>query len=423
MPPFAINVNTGPRAPQVIYFQPRSRDVWSTNSSSSELENQIRNARQSDFRLASLPCTGVGTQRTDSFTGWRPRHPNNTTSSTISTNITNNTPPFTPNISMPPSTITGPEPSMPRTLISTEERADQSGWQATNRDIMFSQPLLDMDREDTQFTVGSRQWGSAGRRAERYGASEEEEEVEEVAAAVPAFRVLYPEDGEPIDLDAGEGGPGVARYPALFDIFRTPERNNAVFSNYPRGDFNCIPSSIMNLYRLITKVNSDYAFTYTLCAQLSQEGVPMDCYAYLKMMLLASIISIEPGELRPPISLCVIATDSYQCHQLMSNIGRLAPRYVAFGDQDMQSTFSGLPQRSNWRTPSPLIMAQQGVFYVGDWNRQSRANQTYLEKCIENGAVPVPQTQTLQCLEAAIWTHWLPENATNQSAFLAKLCP
>ncbi|XP_033249667.1 uncharacterized protein LOC117188980 [Drosophila miranda] len=192
---------------------------------------------------------------------------------------------------------------------------------------------------------------------------------------------------------------------------------------HPKPDLNFAPSSVKKLYQLICSQYSDYAFIYALSAQLSQECVPMDCYVYLKMVLLASIASIEPDELRSPISLCIIATDSTMANRLMSSVGQLAPRFLGPHEGGLQATHSALPVRYNWVVASPLLMAQQGVYYVGDWTRLSREHGEQLEKAIENGAVPVPQTQGEQPLEAAIWTHWQPENATNQTVAFAKLCP
>ncbi|KAH8320163.1 hypothetical protein KR074_008988 [Drosophila pseudoananassae] len=408
LPPPSVTMGAGSETSSVIYYNPQTQQSWSTNATPTEIQNRIGNGYQSVFRLASLPTTGVGTPSSDSSTGWGSLQGNNRSSMAMS---------MVRSLSIPPSTITGPQQFMSHTLSSTEERADQSGWQATNRDLMYSQPLLDMDREDTPSP--SRQWGSGCRRTERHGA----EEVVEVTAAVPST-VLYPEDGELIDLDAEAGGRWRNRNPEVYYmLFRTPADNKAMYHDYPHPDFNCIPSSIRSLYRLVTAKYSSYAFIYVLCAQLCRDCGPIDCYGNLKIALLTSIVSIEPGEVRPPIPMCVIATDSLVCRRIMTSMGKLAPRFVATGDQDIQQTAHALPQRSNWRPSTPLIMAQRGVFYVSDWSRQSNANIAYLERCIENGSVPIPQTQEHQSLDAAIWTYWEKANPANPNVIISKFCP
>ncbi|XP_017099615.2 putative uncharacterized protein DDB_G0291608 isoform X1 [Drosophila bipectinata] len=449
-PPPTITLGHMANTPSVIYYNPQTQQSWSTNATPAEVHSRC----QSGFRLASLPTTGVGTPNSDTSTGWGSLQSNNPSSKAMSAVCRSlSTPPSTitgpepaithtlssteegagpqPSIthtlssteeramsavrrslSIPPSTITGPEQSITHTLSSTEEeRADQSGWQATNRDLMYSQPLLDMDREDTPSP--SRQW------PERHGA----EEVVEVTAPVPRT-VLYQEDGELIELDAEAGGRGRNRNPVVnYTLFRTPADNSGRHHDYPQPDFNCIPSSIRSLYRLVTAKYSSYSFIYVLCAQLCRDCGPIDCYANLKIALLTSIVSIEPGEVRPPIPMCVIATDSLVCRRIMTGMGKLAPRFVATGDQDIQQTAHALPQRSNWKPSNPLIMAQKGVINVGDWNGQSNSNTAYLEKCIENGAVPIPQTQEHQPLNASIWTYWEKSNAANPNVIFSKFCP
>ncbi|KAH8387498.1 hypothetical protein KR093_007316 [Drosophila rubida] len=200
------------------------------------------------------------------------------------------------------------------------------------------------------------------------------------------------------------------------------EKDNAKHLNI-EVDLKFMPPSIQKLYALITGKFSDYAFVYTLSAQLGQECVPMECYVYLKMALLISLVSIELDELRPPIPLCVICNDCCATHRLLSSIGQLAPRFIGPHEGGQQFTFNALPARYNWVQATPLMMAQQGVYYAGDWNRLTRDQAEELEKAIENNTLRVPQVQSEAPLEAAIWTFWQPENAVNQTTAFAKLCP
>lgn len=339
---------------------------------------QNADASQSVFRMASLPSTGVGT--TD--------------------NSTCHTDTGTTSLNPLPSSISGPS-NLSHTLSSAVGDYHES---SINQDLLYSRPLLDMEREDAQGENQDQGQGCGWQLEPNF-----ESQIE------PQPLSGFGSDHQPIDVDA------VPRTKIRNKVFRAPSE----VTDYPKPDFNCVPSSIKKLHRLITLQNSDYSFLYALSAQLGQECVPMDCYVYLKMVLLASIVSIEPDELRPPISLCVIATDSLMAHRLMNSVGQLAPRFVGPHEYGLQPTIVGgaLSLRYNWVVASPLLLAQQGVYYAGDWTRLSKEHSEQMEKCVENGAVPVPQLQSDQALEAAIWTHWQPENSSNQTLAFAKLCP
>lgn len=204
----------------------------------------------------------------------------------------------------------------------------------------------------------------------------------------------------------------------IFVTCDSPQRRNI------EVDLKFMPPSIKKLYSLVCAKYSDYAFVYALSAQLSQEFVPMECYVYLKMALLSSLASLELDEMRAPISLCVICNDSYMANLLLHQVGQMAPRFIGPHEGCQEPVqHSALSSRHKWVMASPLLLAQQGVYYAGDWNRLTRAQSEELEKCIENGSVPVPQLQSEQPLEAAIWTYWQPENAANQTTAFAKLCP
>ncbi|XP_034671266.1 uncharacterized protein LOC117903390 [Drosophila subobscura] len=278
----------------------------------------------------------------------------------------------------------------------------ETGWNLSQgdlaRDLMYSRPLLNMDLEDTPANNNERQ-------------------------SMEQADMLHSHNNEiEIKIDEADADAGTVDKPsavARHQLFGRRPANET----HPKPDLNFVPTSVKRLYQLICSQYSDYAFVYALSAQLSQECVPMDCYVYLKMVLLASIVSIEPDELRSPISLCIIATDSTLANRLMSSVGQFAPRFLGPHEGGLQATHSALPVRYTWVVASPLLMAQQGVYYAGDWTRLSREHSEQLEKSIENGTVPVPQIQGEQPLEAAIWTHWQPENAINQTVAFAKLCP
>ncbi|KAH8373576.1 hypothetical protein KR200_005075 [Drosophila serrata] len=367
-------------SPVYVTVQTTPAPVASTSQNSIIMQNNA-DASQSVFRMACLPSTGVGTR--------------NPPSSDISS------------INPLPSSISGAS-QLTHTLSSLEKsylhcRGQQS---IISPDLFFNRSLLDMDMEESQEKeveqASPQQWQLNSHK-----------ETETETRDQPRHQQT-----RPIDITGDVGVVPSARRP----IFQSP---SSYGEGYPQPDLNCVPANIKKLHKTVTHRYSDYAFVYALSAQLGQECVPMDCYVYLKMVLLASIVSIEPDELRPPISLCIISTDSLMANRLMNCIGQLAPRFLGPHEYGLQPTISGgqLSSRYTWVVASPLLLAQQGVYYAGDWTRLSKEQGEQIEKCIENGSVPVPQIQSDQALEAAVWTHWQPENSTNQTLAFAKLCP
>ncbi|EDW46231.1 putative uncharacterized protein DDB_G0291608 [Drosophila sechellia] len=380
------NLPPAPALP-MVFFDQQAGVIWSSPSPYIPIEIQNNSASQSVFRLASLPCTGVGTPNMDIFT--------------IS-------PPTIQHISSSrlPSSISGTT-QLSHTLSSppVENQHQEHLWESCSHqdeDLMYSRPLLDMDQEETQPEQQDQEWQW-----------ESEMEPPRFQSKKQVVADALGEKDAPVAKDAGSP---LERHM----IFRAPSQHG---QEYPKPDLNCVPSSIRKLHYLISSQYSDYSFVYALSAQICQDCVPMDCFVYLKMILLASIVSIESDEVRAPISLCIIASDSLMASRLMNKVGQLAPRFLGPHEYGLQPTFNALPSRFNWVVASPLLLAQQGVYYAGDWNRLSKDQGCQLEKCIENGAVPVPQLHVDQPLKAAVWTYWQPNNSTNQTLALAKLCP
>ncbi|KAH8245761.1 hypothetical protein KR038_007123 [Drosophila bunnanda] len=381
---------TSPTTPVYVAAQTTPAPVASTSQIPNIMQNNA-DASQSDFRMACLPSTGVGT--------------------------TNLPPTDISSINQLPSSISGAS-HLTHTLSSLppveEDFPDCHRQQSIiSPDLLYNRSLLDMDREETQeeeveeVEQASRhqQWGGWQLNSIRETATERDQPRQEHKRSIN------------IEGDAGVG------LSAHKPIFRSPSSHS---EGYPQPDLNCVPANIKKLHKTVTRRYSDYAFVYALSGQLGQDCVPMDCYVYLKMILLASIASIEPDELRPPISLCIISTDSLMANRLMNSIGQLAPRFLGPHEYGLQPTISGgqlSTSRYTWVVASPLLLAQQGVYYAGDWTRMSKEQAEQIEKCIENGSVPVPQVQSDQALEAAVWMHWQPKNSTNQTLSFSKLCP
>ncbi|KRF98213.1 uncharacterized protein Dwil_GK26832 [Drosophila willistoni] len=332
---------------------------------------------------------------------------------------------------------TRPSPSITNSLNishhqwSAEENQQQEGEESIptqHRDLQYTRQLLDMDR--TMTLEGE----TATPEAQEAQDAPEAEEMEFMT------NITTIDQGEIIiDVTNTQNAGTINRREGVGTTTSRAPQSHSPNSNHHRQtshqlfgakstkssspDLRLMPESISKLYNLICSNNSDYAFVYALSAQLCQKIVPMDSFVYLKMALLASLASIDKDEMRQPIALCIISTDSSLANLLLTCVGQLAPRFIGPHSGGQQPSFNALPTRYNWITASPLLMAQRGVYYAGDWTCLSRDQSEELQKCIENGVVPVPQISGEQLLEAAVWTYWQPEHSANQTTTFANFCP
>lgn len=71
------------------------------------------------------------------------------------------------------------------------------------------------------------------------------------------------------------------------------------------------------------------------------------------------------------------------------------------------STFNGASVNKSVTEAGPLLMAKNGVFYVGDWSRLPIKNVTSLLRDIETGRVIIDKSQQKpHSLDCAVWSYW-----------------
>ncbi|XP_017479077.1 PREDICTED: uncharacterized protein LOC108368691 isoform X2 [Rhagoletis zephyria] len=170
-------------------------------------------------------------------------------------------------------------------------------------------------------------------------------------------------------------------------------------------DTTMVPASVKQLYDLVRTQYSDFAFVYALSAQLCQDRVPMDCFVNLKMGLLLSLASISSNPDRPPVPIMAFGSDTYMANFLLTNIGQLAARFVGPSDDVKPPSITNY-RNCNWIVADPILLAKDGVYFVGDWSRLKLTRADQLFRIIECSRVPLERS-TLTCpLECAIWTHW-----------------
>uniref|UniRef100_A0A1A9W452 Uncharacterized protein n=1 Tax=Glossina brevipalpis TaxID=37001 RepID=A0A1A9W452_9MUSC len=114
------------------------------------------------------------------------------------------------------------------------------------------------------------------------------------------------------------------------------------------------------------------------------------------------VLCEEPNaDTPPPIPLLVIGNDSYTINYLIKKIGQLATRFVGPIDDWKPANTNGV-RCHNWIEANPLLLADGGVCYVGDWSRIKSANAERLFKSLENGRVAVDKSTLNYPLQTAI---------------------
>ncbi|XP_073833438.1 uncharacterized protein [Musca autumnalis] len=176
--------------------------------------------------------------------------------------------------------------------------------------------------------------------------------------------------------------------------------------NKSTTDATMMPLSVKQLYDVIKEQYSDFAFIYALSAQLCQDRVPMDCFVTLKMGLLLSLASIGLNPDIPPIPIIAIGNDTYMTNYLMTTVGQMATRFIG-PTEDTKPPSSNGYRNHQWIEADPLILAQGGVYYVGDWSRLKLLRADKLYKDLESSMVTISSSSAHQYpLQAAVWAHW-----------------
>ncbi|XP_054086479.1 uncharacterized protein LOC105217642 isoform X2 [Zeugodacus cucurbitae] len=210
---------------------------------------------------------------------------------------------------------------------------------------------------------------------------------------------------------------------AMVNSISPPKMVNASGSTDPTDysstrDIGMVPVSVKQLYDLVRAQYSDFAFVYALSAQLCQERVPMDCFVNLKMGLLLSLASISTNPDRPPIPIIAFGSNTYIANYLLTNIAQLGVRFV--GPADMVKPPScGKYRNCKWIVADPILLANGGVYFAGDWSRLKLARADQLFRVIECSRVHVDNSSQIYPLGTAIWTHWhsYKGNAKDQQTF------
>lgn len=181
---------------------------------------------------------------------------------------------------------------------------------------------------------------------------------------------------------------------------KEPSPNPPKKSSFP-PDITLIPSSVSRLFDQITGRYSDFAFVFSLAAQMCQDLLPMDSFIHLKIGLLLSLASIDIESQRPPMSVIALGKESRCGNLLMTNIGNAARRFISPTDD-----FTTGKVKDNFVRFGPLQLARTGVCYIGNWNRLKPQLSDKLFKSLENGKLMIEGSTMTMPLQCAIWGYW-----------------
>lgn len=120
----------------------------------------------------------------------------------------------------------------------------------------------------------------------------------------------------------------------------------------------------------------------------------------------------------PPIPIIAIGNDTYMTNYLMTSVGQLATRFVG-PTEDTKPPSSNGYRNHQWIEADPILLAQGGVYYVGDWSRLKLLRADRIYKDIESSTVAVDNSSHQYPLKAAIWAHWrsFKYNSKDQQMF------
>ncbi|XP_055303515.1 minichromosome maintenance domain-containing protein 2 [Sitodiplosis mosellana] len=162
--------------------------------------------------------------------------------------------------------------------------------------------------------------------------------------------------------------------------------------------------SILKLYSKIKSQYSDCAFVYALASNMCKDLYPKNSYISLKTALLLSIVSCDVRSDAQPISIMAITRDSEIASSVMRRIGDISRRFICIND-DLK--FNGKCSHTKTIDSNSLLMARNGVCFIGDWLGLKPASLNYLQNVMDSSRVTADSTSNIAyALKCAIWMYW-----------------
>lgn len=158
-----------------------------------------------------------------------------------------------------------------------------------------------------------------------------------------------------------------------------------------------LPDTILNLHNDIKREFSDWTWISIIAGQVGCEIFPMGVYGNLKIALLLSLVSSTP------LHLIGIGQETSHASIIMNLLGRFASRFF-----NVCLNYDGVSVKKNTERieAGPLLLATNGVTFIGNWQKLSQKTIMKYLREIETGNIMVDKIQQHFPLETTIWAYW-----------------
>lgn len=168
--------------------------------------------------------------------------------------------------------------------------------------------------------------------------------------------------------------------------------------NFGNEDLTTLPESIIQLYRAVNESYSDFTFTSIVAGQLCSDKFPTTAYSHLKMPLLMSLVTSRENKLH----IMGVGQDVAHASMIMGSIGKFAQRFLRVTSNFDEITVNN----NNVIEGGGIILATNGVAFLGNWQRIPQKSTLKLLREIETKTILVDKIQVNCPLEATIWAYW-----------------
>ncbi|XP_055370714.1 uncharacterized protein LOC129605154 [Condylostylus longicornis] len=214
------------------------------------------------------------------------------------------------------------------------------------------------------------------------------------------FRNIFAENGQQLNLTSTPNLHSSNNLNQLYGVHTCLPSNNTG-----------IPNSIVNLYKSIKYLYSDFSFVYALSAQMCQDIVPMNSFIILKIALILSLAStndiIEDSSM--PIPIIAIGKETSIINEIMIKFRNVSKRFI--NGFQANTSFVGIEflKNNNMIEGGLMFLARGGVLYFGNWSGVKSFNEGKVSKIIEYGKTNLEFSNKQHRIHCAVWSYWIGE--------------
>ncbi|GAB6032651.1 hypothetical protein CHUAL_011529 [Chamberlinius hualienensis] len=193
-----------------------------------------------------------------------------------------------------------------------------------------------------------------------------------------------------------------------------------------------IKDLIVNL-QVSSRIDASTAFLtpFVLAYYFAEGIIPKGCYFKTKLGLLCALATCGSSTLsKGTMSVLVIGEDSSMVNRLMSYAIAFAPSSTTI-NYSQQLKVSVRPKLDEWVTGysmiegNPLILATNGICYIGELNKFSVNKRLAISDCLINGSIPIEKAKQMSSsmnttissdslpLKCQLWAYSTPSTYSN----------